>query len=327
MRYCGRIGLLVALVATHLALIGTVRAQTELYPSRPIRIIVPFPPGGSVDTVARLIVTKLSEGLGQPVVIENRSGASGNIGTELVARAKPDGYTLLLNTVPLVSNPHLFRQLPFDVLADFAPIMLISSSPSLVVVHPSVPARTVLELVDLAKSKPGGLNYSSAGVGTNPHISGELFNFLGKINIVAIQFKGGGPALAATLGGEIGITFNNIADTLPHVKSGRLRALGTTGARRSQALPDLPTIAEAGLPGYEFTAWHGLLAPRDVPAPHIATLNSKLLTALRTPDLMKRFDEMGLDIIASTPEAFGTHIRNEHEKWGRLVKERNIRNE
>ena len=320
-------GALVAFTFTSLVTIEGVRAQADPYPSRPVRVLVPFPPGGSVDTVARLVAPKLGEGLGQPVVIDNRSGASGNIGTEQVARAKPDGYTLLLNTVPLTSNPHLFKQLSFDVLVDFVPIMLISSSPSLVVVHPSVPARTVLELVDLARSKPGGLNYSSAGVGTNPHISGELFNFLGKINIVAIQFKGGGPALTATLGGEIGITFNNIADTLPHVKSGRLRVLGTTGARRSQALPDVPTIAEAGLTGYEFTAWHGLLAPRDVPAAHIAAVNAKLQQALRTPELAKRFDEMGLDIVASTPEAFGAHLKSEYEKWGRLVKERNIRNE
>lgn len=321
------IAALTALIVGSLVPIASVWAQPDAYPSRPVRILVPFPPGGSVDTVARLIAPKLGEGLGQPVVIDNRSGASGNIGTEQVARAKPDGYTLLLNTVPLTSNPHLFKQLPFDVLVDFAPIMLISSSPSLVVVHPSVPARTVLELVELARSKPGGLNYSSAGVGTNPHISGELFNFLAKVNIIAIQFKGGGPALAATLGGEIGITFNNIADTLPHVKSGRLRVLGTTGARRSQALPDVPTIAEAGLTGYEFTAWHGLLGPRDVPAAHLAAINAKLQQALRTPELAKRFDEMGLDIVASTQEAFGAHLKSEHEKWGRLVKERNIRSE
>ena len=189
------------------------------------------------------------------------------------------------------------------------------------------PVRTVRELLDLAKAKPGGLNYSSAGVGTNPHISGELFNFLGQVDIVAIQFKGGGPAIAATLGGEIPITFNNIADTLPHVKSGRMRALGTTGPRRNPALPEVPTIAEAGLPGYEFTAWHGVLAPRDVPAAHIALLNTKLREALRSPDVAKRYEELGLDIIASTPEAFGAHLKSEHEKWGRLVKDRNIRND
>lgn len=307
--------------------IESARAQAEVFPARPLRVIVPFPPGGSVDTVARLVSTKLGEGLGQPVVLDTRSGASGNIGTELVARAKPDGYTLLVNTVPLTSNPHLFKQLPFDVLTDFAPVMLISSSPSLLVVHPSLPVRTVRELLDLAKAKPGRLNYSSAGVGTNPHISGELFNFLGQVNIVAIQFKGGGPAIAATLGGEIPITFNNIADTLPHVKSGRMRALGTTGPKRNPALPEVPTIAEAGLPGYEFTAWHGVLAPRDVPAAHIALLNTKLREALRSPDVAKRFEELGLDIIASTPEAFGAHLKSEHEKWGRLVKDRNIRNE
>jgi len=236
-------------------------AQGETYPARPVRLIVAFPPGGSVDVVARLVAPPLSQGLGQPVVVDNRSGASGNIGTELAARAKPDGYTLLIHTIPFVANVHLYSPLPYDPLADFAPVCLLSSSPSVLVVHPSVSARSVGELLQLAKSKPGALNYSAAGAGTNPHIAGELFNMLGNVDIVAVQYKGGGPALVAALGGEIGITFPNISEAVPHVSSGRLRALGVTGARRAAALPEVPTLAESGVPGYEFVTWHGVLAP------------------------------------------------------------------
>ncbi len=212
-------------------------AQTEVYPARPVRLIVAFPPGGSVDVVARLVAPRLSESLGQPVIIDNRSGASGNIGTELAARARPDGYTLLIHTIPFVANVHLYSPMPYDALNDFVPIALLSSSPSVLVVHPAVPARSVGELLRLAKSKPGALNYSAAGAGTNPHIAGELLNMLGGVDIVAVQYKGGGPALVAVLSGEIGITFPNISEAVPHVNSKRLRALGVTGARRSAALP------------------------------------------------------------------------------------------
>jgi len=258
-------------------------------------------------------------------VVDNRSGASGNIGTELAARAKPDGYTLLIHTIPFVANVHLYSPLPYDPLADFAPIALLSSSPSVLVVHPLVPARSVGELLQLAKSKPGALNYSAAGAGTNPHIAGELFNMLGKVDIVAIQYKGGGPALVAALGGEIGITFPNISEAVPHVSSGRLRALGVTGARRSAALPEVPTIAESGVPGYEFVTWHGVLAPRGTPREIVALLNEKLRAILRSSELSARFAQMGLDVIASTPEEFSTHLKKEIEKWGKLIRERRMR--
>ena len=279
-------------------------AQGETYPARPLRLIVAFPPGGSVDVVARLVAPPLSQGLGQPVVVDNRSGASGNIGTELAARAKPDGYTLLIHTIPFVANVHLYRPLPYDPLADFAPVALLSSSPSVLVVHPSVPARSVGELLQLARSKPGALNYSAAGAGTNPHIAGELFNMLG---------------------GEIGITFPNISEAVPHVGAGRLRALGVTGARRAAALPEVPTIAEAGVPGYEFSTWHGVLAPRGTPGEIVALLNAKLKAALRSPELSARFAQMGLDVIASSPEEFSAHLKKEIEKWGKLIRERRMR--
>src|SRR5437899_12252813 len=221
-------------------------AQGETYPARPVRLIVAFPPGGSVDVVARLVAPSLSQSLGQPVVVDNRSGASGNIGTELAARAKPDGYTLLIHTIPFVANVHLYSPLPYYPLADFAPICLLSSSPSVLVVHPSVPARSVGELLQLAKSKPGTLNYSAAGAGTNPHIAGELFNMLGGVDIVAVQYKGGGPALVAVLGGDIGISYPNISEAVPPVSAGRLRSPGVTGAVRAAASAGGPTSARAG---------------------------------------------------------------------------------
>lgn len=312
------------LAAMLLALAAAASAQ-EPYPSRPVRLIVAFPPGGSVDTVARVIGPALGASLGQPVVVENRSGASGNIGTEQAARAKPDGHTLLIHTIPFVANASLYERMPYDPLKDFAPVSLLCASPAVLIVHPSVPARSVAELLALARAKPGVLNYSAAGAGTNPHMAGELFNMLGNVNIVAVQYKGGGPALVAVLGGEVGITFQNISEAVPHVKSGKLRALGVTGATRAAALPEVPTIAEAGVPGYEFTTWHGVLAPRGTPPEVIALLNARLAQVLRSPGISARFAQMGLDVIASSPAEFSAHLKTELDKWGRLVRERHIR--
>lgn len=300
-------------------------AQSEAYPNKPVHLIVPFPPGGSVDVVARVVAPKLGERLGQPIIVENRSGASGNIGTEAVARAKPDGYTLLINTLPFVANMHLYPKVPYHPINDFQPIALVSSSPSLLVVNPSVPAKSVSELLQLARAKPGVLNYSAAGAGTNPHIAGELFNMLGNVDIVAIQYKGGGPALIAALGGEVGITYPNISEGLPHVRSGKLRALAVTSTKRSAVLPDVPTVAESGVPGYEFVTWHGILAPKDTPQAIVALLNEKLKQTLSTPEQAKLFQEMGLNIIASTPAEFAAHLKSELDKWGKVIKERNIR--
>ena len=308
-----------------LALPPVVCAQD--YPARPVRLIVPFPPGGSVDVVARALTPKLSERMGQQVVIENRSGASGIIGTEVVAHAKPDGYTLLINTIPFVTNAYLYSKVPYDPFADFVPISWLCASPGTLVVNPSLPARSVRELLALAKSKPGALNYSAAGAGTNPHFAGELFNYLGQVDIVAVQYKGGGPSLLAALGGEVGITYPNISEAIPHVKTGKLVILGVTGAKRSPALPDVPTIAESGLPGYEFVTWHGVLAPKGTPAPIVALLNAKLKETLTAPDTTRFFEQMGFDIVASTPEEFAAHLKRESEKWGKVIRERRIRAE
>jgi tripartite-type tricarboxylate transporter receptor subunit TctC len=274
-----------------------------------------------------MISAKLPEFLGQQVVVENRSGASGNIGTEAAARAAPDGYTLLANTIPLVANAFLYSKLPYDPLNDFAPVMLVSSSPSMLAVHPSIPARSVKELLVLARSKPGGLNYGSAGPATNPHIAGELFNYLGKVNIVVVHYKGGGPALVAAISGEVGIVFTNFAETSGFVKAGRLRALGVSGAKRVAAMPDVPTIAEAGLPGYEFTTWFGVLAPKNTPRAIVTLLNDRLKKTMGAPDQTKRFEERGLDIIASSPEEFAAHLQSEYTKWGRMIKERGMKAE
>ena len=280
-----------------------------------------------MDFVARLVAAKVTEFLGQQVVVENRSGASGNIGTEIVARAAPDGYTLLVNTTPFVSNAFLYKKLPYDPLADFAPVMLISSSQSILAVHPSLPARSVKELLALARAKPGQLNYGSAGPATNPHISGELFNFLGKVNITVVHYKGGGPALIAAMSGEVGIVFANFAETSGHVRAGKLRALGGTSAKRAPTLPDVPTIAEAGLPGYEFTTWHGILAPKGTPRAIVALLNDRLKKSLAAPDQAKRFHDHGLEVVASTPEEFAAFLAAEHKKWGRVIRERGMRAE
>jgi tripartite-type tricarboxylate transporter receptor subunit TctC len=304
-----------------------VLADAQSYPARPVRLLVPFPPGGSVDVVARALTPRLSERLGQQVVIENRSGASGSIGTEIVAHARPDGYTLLINTIPFVSNAYLYGQVPYDPFTDFLPVSWLCSSPATLVVNPSVPARSVRELLKLAKSKPGALNYSAAGAGTNPHLAGELFNVLGGVDMVAIQYKGGGPSLLAALGGEVGITFPNISEAIPHAKAGRLFVLGVTGSKRSAALPDVPTIAEAGVPGYEFSTWHGVLAPKGTPAAIVSLLNAKLKESLTAPDLAHFFERMGFEIVASTPEEFAAHLRRESEKWGKVIKERHIRAE
>ena len=299
--------------------------QGQSYPDRPVRLVVPFPPGGSVDVVARALTPKLSERMGQQVVIENRSGASGLIGTEVVAHARADGYTLLINTIPFVTNSLLYAQVPYDPFADFLPVSWLCSSPGTLVINPSVPARSVRELLELARAKPGALNYSAAGAGTNPHLTGELFNFLGKVDIVAIQYKGGGPSLLAALGGEVGISYPNISEAIPHAKSGKLIVLGVGSVKRSAALPDVPTIAEAGLPGYEFVTWHGVLAPKGTPAAVVEGLNARLKDTLTAPEQTRFFEQMGFEVVASSPEDFAAHLKRESEKWGKVIKERHIR--
>src|SRR5689334_9118564 len=301
-------------------------AQTDNYPVKIVRIVAPFPPGGSVDTVGRLIAARLTESYGQQFVIDNRSGASGSIGTEIVANAPGDGYTLLVNTIPLVTNGFIYSRVPYDVTKDFVPISLLTSTASLLAVHPSLPAKNVKDLLQLAKTKNNSLNYGTAGVGTNPHIAGELFNYLGKVEINAVHFKGGGPALIAAVSGEISIGFSTFPDTYTYVKAGRLRALGVSGLKRAPQLPDVATIAET-LPGYEFTTWQGLLAPKNTPRAIATSISDRVKKSLSAPDQIKRFNDAGLDIVASTPDEFAAHLRKEVEKWGKVIKERRMKAE
>jgi tripartite-type tricarboxylate transporter receptor subunit TctC len=300
-------------------------AQSGNYPAKPIRWIVPFPPGGSVDTLARVVSARLAENLGQQVIVDNRSGASGNIGTEVVARAAPDGYTVVSNTVPFVANTFLYSRVPYDVLADFAPVSVMALTPNVLAVHPSVPARSVGELLQLARSKPGTLNYGTAGVGSNPHIAGELFNHLGKVNVVAVHFKGGAPAVIAAIGGEVGVAFSSVLETSAHFVSRRLYPLGVTGTKRSPRIPDVPTIAEAGLPGYEFDAWHVLLAPKGTPAAIVTLLSENVKRILLAPAQAKQFADRGLDVVATSPEESAVYLKNEVTKWGKVIKERGMR--
>ena len=308
-------------------LVAALPATAQNYPAKTIRLVAPFPPGGSVDVVGRLVAAKLSENFGQQMVVDNRSGASGNIGTEMVANAPADGYTLIIQTIPLVANQFLLSRVPYDPVRDFAPVSLMTSSPSLITVHPSLPVRSVKELIALARAKPGALNYSTAGVGTNPHIAGELFVLLAKVDVVAVHFKGGGPADLATIGGEVHMTFGNISQEIGYVNSGRLRALAVTSLKRSPALPNLPTAAEAGVPGYEFITWHGILAPKATPRPVVVLLNEQIKKVLTAPGQAQLWQERGLDVIASTPEEFAAHIEAEQKKWGRVIKERGIKAE
>ena len=317
-----QIGLLAAAVAPQPA-----RGQAEAYPTKPIRMVVPFPPGGSVDLNGRLLSVKLSELLGQQVIVDNRGGASGMIGSEQVMRAAPDGYTLLMNSVPFVTSTVLYSRAPYDPVSDFAPISLVSSVPTTVAVHPSLPVKSVRELIAFAKARPGGLNYASSGIGSNSNITGELFNLMGKVNIVAIQFKGGGPALLAAVSGETHVSFSNISETARMAEAKRLRVLGVSSPRRSPILPDVPTIAEAGLPGFEFAAWHGVLAPKGTPPKLVAFLNEKIRSAMGAPDQVKRFQERGMEVVTDTPEEFTAYLKSEVEKWGRVVRERNMKAE
>ena len=322
MERLGMAALLCALIATGMP---AALAQTGKYPDRPIRLISPFPPGGTVDVNARILAPGVSKSMGQQVVVDNRSGASGIIGTAEAARAKPDGYTLVLNTTPMVTNTLMYSKVPYNVLMDFEPISILSTTPSFLSVHPSVPARSVRELLQLAKSRPGELNYAAAGIGTNPHIAGELFNLLGKVNIQAVQFKGGGPALVAAISGEVGVAFSGIAGAVGFVQSGRLRALGVTSLKPVAALPGIPPIAESGLPGYEFVAWFVLAAPKGTPREVILALNDHFRKAMTLPDTIRRFEAEGLDVVGSTPEQAAATLASELKKWAVVIRERGMK--
>ena len=319
-----RFGLLTAALLAATAL--PVQAA-ERYPTRPIRVIVPFPPGGSTDFNARAIQDKLSDQLGQQIVIDNRGGASGQIGTRLVKDSTPDGYTLVLHTIAFVTSPILYGNAGYDPVNDFMPITMISQVPTTVSVHPSVPVHSMKELLELAKSKPGQLIYASSGIGTNSHITGELFNLMGNTSIRAIQYKGGGPALAAVVSGEVQIGFSNITQTARMAEAGRVRMLAVSSLARSPSAPNLPTVAESGLPGFEMAAWHVIAAPRGTPAAVIKYLNERIRATLKDPVVVQRYEKGGMESFSGTPQETIAYLKNEQVKWSRVIRERNMKGE
>ncbi len=300
-------------------------AWAQPYPARPVRIVVPFPPGGPTDIVARLMSQKMTEGLKQPVVVENRAGAGGVLGTEAVAKSPADGHTLLMGTIGgLAVSMSLLPNRGYDTLRDFAAITQAVNVTSILVTHPSVPAKSVKELLALARVQPGRLNYGSSGSGTVTHLAGELLKLMGGIQITHVPYKGGSPALTAIISGEVDLTYENSLIIVPHIKSGKVRALGVTGAKRSKLLPDLPSIAEA-LPGYGASGWYGLLVPAGTPKDVLARLNAEAVRALRSPDVADKLSSQGAEPAPGSPEEFTAFIRSEIEKWAKVVRAANMR--
>jgi tripartite-type tricarboxylate transporter receptor subunit TctC len=298
---------------------GALAAESNAYPTKPIRMIVGFAPGGGTDTTARALTPKLSERLGQQVIVDNRPGAAGNIATDITTKAPADGYTILMGTIAaLAINPTLYGNLPFDPQRDLAPVTRAVDSTNILVVHPSVAAKNVKELIALAKTKT--LNGGSSGIGGAGHLALELFNVMAGTKIVHVPYKGGGPAMTDLLGGQINLIFATAASAVPHVQSGKIRALAVTTSKRSRLVPDLPTVAEAGLPGFEANNWYGIVVPAKTPRPIVDRLNKEFVAVLNTPDVKEILFKQGLDAAPSTPQEFGAYIKTETVKWAKVVK-------
>ena len=311
-----------SLAATLAILAPHAARAADAYPAKPVRFVVAFPPGGGTDIIARSIAQKLAERIAQQVVVDNRPGAGGNIGTDIVAKSAPDGYTLLMGSAgPLAINASLFGKMPFDPIKDLAPVTLAASTPNVLVVHPSLRAATVKELIALAKARPGEINFASSGHGTPAHLAGELFNSMVGVKMVHVPYKGAAPALADLLGGQVQLMFSTMPPALPHVKDGKLRALAVTSAKRSPAAPDLPTLDEIALPGFEANTWHGVVVPAGTPRAIIARLNREIVAILHLPDVVERFSSQGAEALGSTPEEFAAYIRSETLKWAKVVRD------
>jgi tripartite-type tricarboxylate transporter receptor subunit TctC len=311
-----------------LALVALLMASTahaQSYPAKPIRMVVPVPPGGIVDVVGRLLGQKMTEHGGQNVLIDNRPGGLTNVGSEFVARSAGDGYTLLLQSLPMVINPMVLGKMPYDYEKDLAPVSLTVKSPYLWVVHPSVPARSMKELVALAKARPGKVTYSSAGNASNLHVAMELFNVLAGVSMLHIPYKGGGPALTAVLGGEADLSVLSASAVLPHINTRHLRALAITSPQRMSALPDMPTVAQSGVPDYEFASWVGVMAPGTTPPALLTQINALAVKAARSPDLIARFTRDATEVVADSPAQFRAFIHVEARRWARVVKAAHIR--
>jgi tripartite-type tricarboxylate transporter receptor subunit TctC len=295
-------------------------AQAQVYPSKAVRLIVPYAAGGGADIVGRTLAGKLSESLGQQIVVDNRPGAAGNIGAELVARGTADGYLLLLVGPNHTTNISLFRKLGYDPVRDFEPISLLTAAPYILIVHPSLPVRNVRDFIALARTKPGQLNYGSAGNGTAGHLAMEFIKSSARIDLLHVPYKGSPPVLTDLIGGQITAAFDNVLSSLPHIKAGRLRAIGSSAPRRSPALPDVPTIAESGLPGFDVTVWQGLLAPASTPREIVTRLHDETVAALRKADVRARMAELGVEVIAGSPQEFAAFIARDIDKWAQVIR-------
>jgi len=316
-----------AILTVCVSLASHIACAQPAYPTRPIRIIVPTSPPGGADVVARSIAPGLGERLGQQVIVDNRAGASTMLGGEIAAKAPPDGHTLVMGISTLAINPATFKHVPYDALRDFTPITHAAIQTLVLAVHPSFPVRNVKELIALAKARPGDVAYSSPGFGTNPQMGMELFLFMTGTRMLHVPYRGGGESIIALVSGHVSVTVASMLGTMPHVRSGKLRALGVTSAKRVATAPDVPSIAEAGVPGYESLQWYGLLAPTGTSKEIIARVNREAVAVLRTPEISARLANDGAEVIASTPEVFGAYIRAETEKWARVAKAAGIKPE
>ncbi len=315
----------VTLLAAALMAIAPLSASAQKYPDKPIRFIVPFPPGGGNDILARVLAPKMSEALGQPVVIDNRPGAGGNIGTDLAAKAAPDGYTIVIASNQVTMNPALYAKLPFDIEKDFAPVALAASVPMVLAVNPTVQASTVRELIALAKAEPGKLNYSTPGNGTPQHIAFEVLNHSAGIRITHVPYKGTGPAIADVIGGQVQATFGTLASLEQHVKAGKLRALAVATPKRSATMPTVPTVAESGVPGYDVSLWYSILAPAGTPAPIVARLSAEIAKALAGPDVRDRLVAQGFEISYLNPEQMNDLMKRDIDRWSKALKDVGIK--
>jgi len=308
--------------------IEPVAAAEPVYPSRPLRVVIPFAPGASNDITARLIAPRLSDALRVAVVVDNRAGAGGVLGADLVAKAQPDGYTVLMGSPgPLTVNPVMISQLPYQPKRDFAAVTLIAMVPLILQVNPAIPAKSVQELIALATAAPGKLNYASAGVGSVPHLAGELFKLIAKVDVTHIPYKGSSPAITDLLGGQVSMFFDNMASAVPYVRAGRLRALAITTPKRSAVLPDLPTMIEAGVPAYEAYSWNGVVVPVATPKAAVERLAKEISAVLAHPEIREKMNALGAEIVASSPAAFAAFLDKETQKWGQVVRAANIKPE
>jgi tripartite-type tricarboxylate transporter receptor subunit TctC len=309
------------IAAVLLGVLLSTAALAQSYPSRPVRIVIPLSPGGTTDVPGRLVALKLSEAVGQNFFIENRTGAGGTIGADYVAKSKPDGYTLLMTATPHVITGNLYKNLPYHTLNDFAPVIRVASGPYVLTVHPSLGVNSVRELIDLAKASPGKIDYASSGNGSAQHLVGALFTYMAGVQMTHVPYKGSGPAQNDLVAGMVKVGFPGTPIVIPHVKAGRLKALGVTTAQRSPQMPDVPTIAEAGVPGYEALVWVGLLAPAGTPADIVNKLNGEVGKILRNPEVQQQLSASGVDATPTTPEEFGAYLQIEFEKWGKVVRD------